>query len=83
MSYITEKELKEYNKELNLETIRNFSKRISDNIEFTWGFKECEEYMNKLLNDSRDGNRQGFPPEVGYAIMNLLRQHQDESNAKS
>jgi hypothetical protein len=75
---ITEKELKEYNKELNIETIRNFSSRISGNIEFTWGYKECEEYMNNLLNDNPDGIRQGFPPEVGYAMMNLLRQHQEE-----
>lgn len=78
MSYITEKELKEFSKESNLETIRNFSSRISGNIEFTWGYKECEEYMNNLLNDNPDGTRQGFPPEVGYAMMNLLRQHQEE-----
>lgn len=78
MTYITEEELKEYNKELNLETIRNFSPRISGNIEFTWGYKECEEYMNNLLNDNPDGTHQGFPPEVGYAMMNLLRQHQEE-----
>lgn len=76
MSYITEKELKEFSKELNLETIRKFSSRISGNIEFTWGYKECEDYMNNLLNDSRECNHQWFPPEVGYAIMNLLRQHQ-------
>lgn len=83
MSYITEKELKEFNKESNLETIRSFSKRIFNNISGTWGYKECEDYMNNLLNDNPDGIRQGFPPEVGYAIMNLLRQHQEESNAKS
>lgn len=78
MSYITEKELAEFNKEANLETIREFSPRISGSIEFTWGYKECEEYMNNLINDSREGNRQGFPVKVGYAIMNLLRQHQNE-----
>lgn len=83
MSYITEKELKEYNKELNLETIRNFSSRISGNIEFLWGYKECGIYLNKLLSDSRDGDRQGFPLEVGYAIMNLLRQHEGEFGAKT
>jgi len=79
MSYITEKELKEFNKESNLETIRNFSSKISSNIEFSWGYKECEEYMNNLLNDDLDDLRdERFPQEVGYAIMNLLRQHQEE-----
>lgn len=78
MPYIAEVKLKEFNKESNLETIRQFSERIAGSIEFTWGYNECETYMNNLINDSREGSRLGFPPDVGYAIMQLLRQHQEE-----
>lgn len=78
MTYITEKELKDYDKEANLETIHLFAERIADNIKHTWGYKECEDYMNNLINDSRDGTRQGFPKDVACAIMQLLRQHGEE-----
>ena len=50
---------------------------ISKKIEVTWGHKECSEFINRLLTDSRDGKRQGFPPEVGKALFKLMALHDE------
>lgn len=48
---------------------------IGKKITFLWGYKELVIYAKNLLNENRDGNRQGFPPEVGAALVNLLYIH--------
>lgn len=52
--------------------------RIAKNISFLWGNKELNDYMNKLVNDIRDGKRQGFPFEVFMALTALSMQHKSE-----
>ena len=49
-------------------------KRISDFISLSWGTKECETYIEGLIISNRT-DRQGFPPEVGKAILKLYNVH--------
>jgi hypothetical protein len=39
--------------------------RISAEISRTWGSPECLAYLNKLLRDNRNGERQGFAAGMG------------------
>ena len=59
-----------------LACITAFAERIGDIIRSTWGHKECEDYLYKLMFDTRDGKRQGFPLPVASAIMVLHSRHQ-------
>lgn len=36
-----------------------------------WGQPECDAYINQLIMDSRDGNRQGLPWEAAMELMFL------------
>ena len=36
-----------------------------------WGQPECDAYINQLIMDSRDGNRQGLPWEAALDLMFL------------
>lgn len=63
-------------KDPELVIVAGFASRISDAIWLMWGYPECDIYLNKLMFDSRDGNRKGFPPEVALAIMILYNRHQ-------
>jgi hypothetical protein len=36
-----------------------------------WGQPECEAYINRLIMDSRDGNRQGLPWEAALELLFL------------
>jgi hypothetical protein len=47
-------------------------KRITDQIRRYWGKDYCDEYLNSLLINDRDGDRQGFPPEIAAAIFGLI-----------
>jgi hypothetical protein len=49
-------------------------KRISDSISLLWGTKECETYMEGLIISNRI-DRQGFPTDVGSAILKLYNVH--------
>lgn len=48
--------------------------RIADAIEYTWGSKECVEYLNKLIIDYR-GDRSGFSHSVFDALVKLYNLH--------
>lgn len=37
-----------------------------------WGSAEFDTFANRLLTDSRDGKRQGFPPEVAAELLLLV-----------
>lgn len=40
------------------------------------GHPEAATYITKLLADTRDHARQGFPPEVLTALLNIQEEHQ-------
>ncbi len=42
-----------------------------------WGDVQCTEYINNLLNDTREGTRIGFPVEIGHALIRLLLLHEE------
>lgn len=46
--------------------------RIVNRIAALWGKPlQCEKYLNELIFDTREGTRQGFPPEVAFEISCL------------
>lgn len=49
--------------------------RIAKRIVATWGTQDCRDYMMSLINDSRDGNRQGFQKDTASTIMTILDIH--------
>ena len=52
--------------------------RIAVKIRGLWGTRECRTLLMSLLNDSRDGNRAGFPVSVGQTIIALLNAHDEK-----
>lgn len=61
--------------ETNLAVIETEFPRIVKNIRFLWGNKEFYPYMDKLLNDSRDGTRKGFKFQISLALMKVVEIH--------
>jgi len=51
--------------------------RIAGTIRERWGKRALDDYFGKLVIDDR-GGRQGFPPEVLSAIMEVARLHADQ-----
>ena len=49
--------------------------RIGQRILASWGQASFCEYVNDLINDKRDGRRQGFPEEVMFALFRLMQEH--------
>ena len=49
--------------------------RIGKQILATWGRSSFCDYVNELMNDKRDGRRQGFPEDVMMALFRLMQQH--------
>lgn len=49
--------------------------RIGTQIASAWGTKSLSPYINDLLRDTREGQRQGFPPEVAKALFKLTLHH--------
>lgn len=49
--------------------------RIGQKILVTWGSSAFCEYANELMNDKRDGHRQGFPEDVVIALFRLMQEH--------
>lgn len=48
--------------------------RIATTIRDQWGKRALDDYLSKLVVDDR-GGRQGFPPDVLSAIMEVARLH--------
>ena len=48
--------------------------RIGDKILLMWGAIELQKYLCDLIVDQR-GDRQGFPPEIGAALLRIYREH--------
>jgi hypothetical protein len=49
--------------------------RIGTQIANAWETKSLSPYLNDLLRDTREGQRQGFPPEVAKALFKLMLHH--------
>lgn len=49
--------------------------RLGQKVFNTWGSRECRKLLCDLINDTRGGTRQGFPPPVASAIIRLLSTH--------
>jgi hypothetical protein len=49
--------------------------RIASMIELHWGYNTLESFIFGLLNDSRDGAREGFPMNVASALFKLTVLH--------
>ena len=49
--------------------------RIGQRLVATWGQASFCEYANDLINDKRDGRRQGFPEDVMVALFRLMQEH--------
>lgn len=48
---------------------------IGKNVRLLWGHPEFALYMAKLMADTREGTRRGFPDDVQDSMMRLLEQH--------
>lgn len=60
------------------QTIKTLMPHIAPKIELLWGHKECNVFISRLLMDTRDGTRQGFPHEVAKALTKLMLRHDEE-----
>jgi hypothetical protein len=60
------------------QTIAGRFPRIASRLCHLWGTAAFAGEVNGLLNDSRAGARQGFPPEVALALFNLAQDHDRE-----
>lgn len=56
-------------------TVNTAFRRIGRRLKDLWGGPELSAYINTLLQDTRDGTRQGFPPEVATALFRLMQKH--------
>lgn len=52
--------------------------RIAQRIDALWGRAGFSDYVHHLMNDSRDGTRQGFPADIALALLKLMHQHDKE-----
>ena len=56
-------------------TVNSRFPRIGQRIMATWGSAKFCEYTNELMNDKREGHRQGFPEDVVVALFRLMQEH--------
>jgi hypothetical protein len=60
------------------EIIAQQYQRIADTIRIQWGYKECDEYISKLImdaSDSKGNSRIGFDQEIISALIVLSDIH--------
>jgi hypothetical protein len=57
--------------------VENAFPRIASVVRDKWGKRALDEYFAKLVVDDR-GGRQGFPPDVLSAIMEIARLHGEQ-----
>ena len=48
---------------------------IGAQLSKAWGYPEFMNYTLSLIADSRDGTREGFPTEIGAALIQLIERH--------
>lgn len=44
-------------------------------IDELWGTRDGRQFLTRLLNDTRDGTRRGFPAEHARTIVRMLLEH--------
>lgn len=44
-------------------------------IEENWGTLPCRQQLMTLMNDTRNGQRKGFPPEHALTLFRLMLEH--------
>jgi hypothetical protein len=52
--------------------------RIAQRLDALWGHEAFPAFLGELMNDTRDGARQGFPDDVALALFKLLQKHERE-----
>ena len=55
--------------------VRRRFPHIGKMIKLHWGHASFDKMMFDLMNDTRGGTRQGFPVEIGAALLRLSSQH--------
>ncbi|NVO05507.1 MAG: hypothetical protein HXX19_05975 [Rhodoferax sp.] len=58
--------------------MRSHHPRIANTLSTVWGYRECGDYLEKLVfngADPADLKRVGFKPEVADALLVLSRLH--------
>jgi hypothetical protein len=60
---------------LHFRLVNNAFPHIGKNIRLLWGHPEFALYMGKLMADTRNGQRRGFPDDVHDSMLRLLEQH--------
>ena len=63
------------NKDELLKFIASHYKKVAIIIEAYWEEPDFDVAVNRLLMDSRDGHRQGFPLDITEAIFKLVKIH--------
>lgn len=63
---------------IHFQTVNGKFPRIGQKLSELWGTKDLSAYLNELMTDTRDGKRQGFPPEVATALFSLMFAHDNE-----
>lgn len=68
-------------KEHYFEIINEKYSRIGKKLEFLWGTEDFNLVIHKLINDSRNGTRSGFPAKVADALLKLHKIHTSEKDS--
>jgi hypothetical protein len=74
----------EQRKQVALQVIDTHHKRIADTIRNMWGYKECSDYINKLIMSGGDGMghaRIGFNQQAVEAMLALVEIHDAQFGA--
>lgn len=76
----TQKRTLEQRKDDALLTVELHHHRIANTIRTLWGYKECSDYISKLIMSGGDGmgkSRMGFNQEAANAMMSLADLHDE------
>ena len=52
--------------------------RIAKDLDFLWSSREFSDYVYRLIEDTRENTRQGFPSDVFFAILDIQELHDQE-----
>jgi hypothetical protein len=58
--------------------VKNRLPHIAKSIELLWGTVEFNKWFDKLMSDTRDGMREGFPIDVSDALLKLSIKHDED-----
>lgn len=59
----------------NFRTINGRFPHIGKRLAEYWGHKSFGDYIDGLMNDTRGGKRQGFPPDIAFSLFRLSQTH--------